>query len=156
MDQPTGQGNAAIFAAEGSARHRLVRAAIAAGAALLAAWLIALALGVMGGFGSLPGLPSSHPRGSNEASSRTQAPPKPAAFQTRQVTPVMKPAAPARGGSSISQSHSSAPKKTTVVQSPSTSAVVTPTTRGHATTKTTGKPVGTPGNGPDSAPGQLR
>jgi hypothetical protein len=66
--------------------------------------------------------------------------------------------APASGSPNTSPSHSSAPKTTTVIQSPSTSAVVTPTTHGHTTTKTTGKPVGSPGNGTggSGAPGRLR
>src|SRR6187397_2115109 len=64
-------GHTAIFAAEGSARQHLWRAAIVAAVALLAAWMIALALGVLGGFGSLPGLPSSHSSHDNEASSST-------------------------------------------------------------------------------------
>jgi hypothetical protein len=47
MDQHPGQhANAAIFAANGPARHRLLKAASAVSLALLAAWLIALALGI--------------------------------------------------------------------------------------------------------------
>src|SRR5689334_17710648 len=58
-----------VFAAHGAARHRLVRAAIVAGFALLAAWAVALALGVMGGFGSLPMLPGIHSHSSSSSAS---------------------------------------------------------------------------------------
>src|SRR5690242_5910699 len=58
-----------IFAANGAARHRLVRVAIVAGFALLAAWAVALALGVMGGFGSLPMLPGANSHGSDHPAS---------------------------------------------------------------------------------------
>jgi succinate dehydrogenase hydrophobic anchor subunit len=47
MDRHPGQhANAAIFAANGPARHRLLQAASAVSLALLAAWLIALAPGI--------------------------------------------------------------------------------------------------------------
>src|SRR5215204_1270643 len=76
------QANAAIFAANGAARHRLLKAASAASLTLLAAWLIALALGAWGGFDSLPGLPSFHSTRPSEASSTTQHPPPPAPPQS--------------------------------------------------------------------------
>jgi hypothetical protein len=161
MDQSSGHAGAAIFAARGSARHRLVRAGIAASAALLAAWLIALALGVLGGFDSLPGLPSSHPTGSSEVSSKVKAQPPPA--RAHPSAPVVKTVAPApASGTSTSrtQSQSSTPKSTAkqVVQPPSSPPVTTSTTQGKGTTRTTGKPVGSPGNGAGGfgAPGQLR
>src|SRR3954452_480236 len=76
MDQIAGeQTRAAIFAADGKARHRLVRAAVAAGVALLGSWLIALALGVLGGFGSLPDLPGSQSKESTTASGQVQVQP---------------------------------------------------------------------------------
>jgi hypothetical protein len=165
MERPGGHhGNAAVFAADGATRHHLVRAAIAAGAGLLAAWLIALALGVLGGFGSLPGLPHPPSAGSSEASSQTKSPPKPAPARAQRLAPIVRTAAPTptpvSGDSSRPQSHSSTPKTpaTQVVQPPSTSAVTTSTNHGQGTTRTTGKPVGSPGNGAggSGAPGQLR
>src|SRR5215212_1975474 len=93
--EPAGQhANAAIFAADGSARHRIVRAAIAAGVALLAAWMIALALGVLGGFGSLPSLPELHSRPSHPASSSAhhrRAEPRPVQGDAAVVKPASGP-----------------------------------------------------------------
>ena len=90
MDQHTGQhANAAIFAANGPARRRLLKAAGAVSLALLAAWLIALALGVWGGFELLPGLPSSHSTRPSEASSRTQHP-----RPQRLLNPILNPISP--------------------------------------------------------------
>jgi hypothetical protein len=166
MDQSAGQNaNAAIFAAQGAARPRLVRALVAAGIALVAAWLIALALGVLGGFEALPGLPSSHPKSSSEASSPTRHAPAPARNIVRRTAPAAAPSepAPAGGGSAGSGSGSSRPKPAasapTVTQAPSTTAGTTSSTNGQGSVPTTtGKPVGSPGNGPggSGAPGQLR
>jgi hypothetical protein len=158
----------AIFAAEGKARHRLVRAAVAAGVALLAAWLIALALGVLGGFGSLPGLPGSQPKESSAAGQEVQRPhtgrsPAPN-LRERRVAPSVRTSIPAPVSHVPSPSHpqGSTPKKTSQVPtapSPSTAAGSPSHGRGLGTTKTTtGKPIGSPGNGPGGigAPGQLR
>jgi hypothetical protein len=173
MDQITGeQSQAAIFAADGKARHRLVRAAVAAGVALLVSWLIALALGVLGGFGSLPGLPGSQPKESKAASghikqvqpahaSRAQ---RPDVVRTRPAPaePTSTPA-PARHVPSPSRSQGSAPKANSrAPASPSTPAphgIASSNGRALGTTKTTtGKPLGSPGNGSggSGAPGQLR
>lgn len=168
--EPVGQHvQTAIFAANGAARHRLVRAAIVAGFALLAAWAIALALGVMGGFGSLPMLPSGHSHDSNTGSAAhapTANPPVPAqagavqarraaaAVQTRRATsgsrtvpvrhatPVRTPAQKVSGSSNSGATH-----------------VSTSSGKSYGTTRTTlGKPTGTPGNaaGGSGAPGRLR
>ena len=176
MDQIAGeQSQAAIFAADSKARHRLVRAAVAAGVALLVSWLIALALGVLGGFGSLPGLPNSQPKESNPASGQVkQVQP---AHTSRAQTPAVvrekpapaKPAstpAPVRHVPRPSRPQSSAPKTTSKAPArPSTPAAHgTAASNGRAlgttktTTGTTGKPLGTPGNGSggSGAPGQLR
>jgi hypothetical protein len=163
MGQSTGHAGA-IFAADGSGRHRAVRVAVAGGAALLAAWLIALALGVLGGFGSLPGLPSASPSGgSHEASARTHHV-APAAVDSRREAPVTTVAPSAvNENSSPTQSQSSTPKASgsPVAQQPTTPATSTASTQGKSsthTTQTTGKPVGSPGNGSggSGAPGQLR
>jgi hypothetical protein len=166
MDQSTGNVGAAIFAAHGPARHRMVRAAVAGAAGLLAAWLIALALGVLGGFGSLPGLPSAQPSGSSEASTRVRhAKDSARAVSKASARPIVDetPAPAGPTGSSPTQSKSSAPKTTVtpVAQQPSTSSATTSTGHGQSatrTTQTTGKPVGSPGNGAggSGAPGQLR
>jgi hypothetical protein len=144
----------------------MVRVAVAAGAALLAAWLIALALGVLGGFDSLPGLPSSQSGGSHEASSRTHHPATAAsgALKAQEAVPV-KTVAPSTvsDNSSPTRSQSSTPKTsaTPVAQQPSPSGTSATTSHGQSsthTTQTTGKPVGSPGNGSGGggAPGQLR
>jgi hypothetical protein len=160
MEHTSGeQAHAAVFAG-GPARHRLVRAASAAGVALLAAWLIALALGVLGGFDPLPGLPSANP--DNSASSSHSRPaggtaahkPHPWPRAVRTQTPVRStgPAPTASRGSSV---RTAKPKS-----APSTSTVISPTTSGRrlGTTKPIGKPIDSPGNaaGGSGAPGQLR
>src|SRR5437764_6962432 len=83
MEQHAGHVEGTVFAAHGGARNRLVRAAVIAGAALVIAWVIALALGVMGGFGSLPLLPRTHSGGSSETSS--------AAHHSQAAAPVARP-----------------------------------------------------------------
>jgi hypothetical protein len=141
----------------------MVRVAVAAGAALLAAWLIALALGVLGGFDSLPGLPSSQ-TGSHETSARTHRAATPAPVDAQRQAPVKTVApSPASDDSSSTHTQSSTPKTSAkpVAQQPSTSASSTTATHGKsatATTQSTGKPVGSPGNGAggSGAPGKLR
>jgi hypothetical protein len=179
MDQITGeQSQAAIFAADGKTRHRLVRATVAAGVALLVSWLVALALGVLGGFGSLPGLPGSQSNESHPASSQVK-PAEPSraghAQTTDSATDVVRgrtaPAertsspAPVRHVTSPSQRRGSTPKTTSKAPASPTHATP-PAAHGAAsngralgTTKTTtGKPLGSPGNGSggSGAPGQLR
>jgi hypothetical protein len=166
MGQSNGHAGVAIFAADGSGRHRLVRVGFAAGAALLAAWLIALALGVLGGFDSLPGLPTSRSGGSHEAGSRTHRPAAatPAPLKAQEAGPLKTVApSPVSDNSSSTHTPSSTPKSSAapVVQQPSTSASSTTATHGKsatATTQPTGKPAGSPGNGTggSGAPGQLR
>lgn len=180
MDQHTGQhANAAIFAANGSARHRLLKAASAASLTLLAAWLIALALGVWGGLESLPGLPSFHSTRPSEASSRTQHPPAPAPAQSHpqshpqshQSARAVRTASPSPAGSGTAggtgsgsgsgttHSQGSNPKATAPqpVQPPSTSSAPPSTSQGQDTTPTTEVPTGSPGNLPSGSemPGQL-
>src|SRR5215216_5083618 len=183
MDQHTGQhANAAIFAANGAARHRLLKAASAASLTLLAAWLIALALGVWGGFGSLPGLPSFHSTGPSEASSRTQHPPAPSPAQSHpqshpqshQSARAVRTASPSPAGSGTSgtgsgtgtgsgsgttHSQGSNPMATAPqpVESPSTSSAPPSTSQGQGTTTTTEVPTDSPGSLPSGSemPGQL-
>jgi hypothetical protein len=168
MGRSTGNAGAAVFAAEGSGRHRLVRIGVVGGAALLTAWLIALALGVLGGFGSLPGLPGpSHPRGSSEASARIQHPVTEQPVASRTAAPVTTVAPSDQSAQSVS-SDSTHPKASTpkasatpAVQQPSTPATSAAPTHGKSsahTTQSTGKPAGSPGNGSggSGAPGQLR
>jgi hypothetical protein len=182
MDQHTGQhANPAIFAANGTARHRLLKAASAASLTLLAAWLVALALGVWGGFESLPGLPSFHPTRPSEASPRTQHPPAPPPAQSHlqshpqshQPARAVRTASPSPAGSGTASgtgagsgsgsgtthSQGSNPKPTAPqpVQSPSTSSAPPSTSHGQDTTSTTEVPTGSPGNLPSSSdsPGDL-
>ncbi len=170
MDERTGQhANAAIFAANGPARRRLLKAAGAASFGLLAAWLIALALGVWGGFESLPGLPNSDSTRPSEATSRTQDPRAPAPPQSHpqshQSARAVRTASPSPagsgsgggGGGGTTQSQDSNRKATAPqpVQSPSTSS--TPPSTSHDTTTTTEVPTDSPGNLPSGSevPGQL-
>jgi hypothetical protein len=168
MNQQVGHAEAPIFAANGQARHRVVRAAVVAGIALLAAWLVALALGVLGGFGSLPLLPDSHAKSSNEASSRQSSPaPAPRRANVRAVP--AKPATPGstrstatRSPSHTSPPRASSPRARSPQTVPSTRTAPSVTSSGHAygtgTTPPSGKPAGSPGNAPggSGAPGQLR
>jgi hypothetical protein len=159
MDQHRGQpANEAIFAANGASRRRLLRTASAAFLALLAAWLIALALGVWSGFELLPGLPGSDSTSPTEAGSRIQQPP--AQAPAHQSARAARTASPSPGGSGSgngttdpqgSSPNATAPKP---VQSPSTSSAP-PTSQG--TTTTTEVPPDSPGNlpGGSEVPGQL-
>ncbi len=71
----TGQApRGGVFAAEGAARHWIVRAAVVLGAALLAVWVTAIALGVFGGFDSLPTLPKPRTESSGSTSSAAESP----------------------------------------------------------------------------------
>jgi hypothetical protein len=170
MDPHAGRvANSAIFAANGVARRRLVKVAGAASLALLVAWLIALALAVWGGLGSLPGLPSSHSTGPSEARSRTQGPPASAPAQSHQSARAVRTASPSpaasgtvggTGGGSRSgttRPQGSNPEATAPqpVQSPSTSS--TPPSTSQGTTPTAGVPTDSPGNLPSGSevPGQL-
>jgi hypothetical protein len=180
MDEVTGEHSQPVFAAEGRARHRLVRAAVAAGLALLASWLIALALGVLGGFDGLPGLPGSQPKGANASGTRLEAthpdpirarPSQPRAQTRLEADAVRTPApAPVSRVPSPNRPQSPTPKTKTVSQAPAAPSSPAPANpasngRGQGITRTTpGKPADTPGNGPGGAggpggtdaPGQLR
>jgi hypothetical protein len=156
----------AVFAAGGLSRQWLVRAAVLGGAALLATWLVALALGAMGGFEALPSLPGQSSGESREVNSGKAA--KPA--------PVTQRGDQRRGGAEepVSDAGSSAPSRTVSRPAPErtprlkpapTPVVSAPTTTTAATTKpgkrlgttqTGGPPVESPGNGPGGAgpPGQ--
>jgi hypothetical protein len=177
MNQITGERSQAIFAADGKARHWLVRAAAAAGVALLASWLIALALGMFGGFGSLPGLPESRPSESQTAGSQ---------IQRAQPASVVSPEAPnlnERSAESSGETSSSAPVSHDPIQSrgqnrtkstnpettsdpsvspsppaPTVSASDNGRHLGATKPTTAGKPAESPGNGPGGtgAPGQQR
>jgi len=164
MEQSAGHNQTAVFAAGGPARQRLVRALAVGGLGLLGAWLIALVLGVFGGVGSLPLLPqTSHPGRSSGASSADRRVSSPPAARREGAAKAQTPVA-SRGGSTVSGRHPSSTVRAAprpVQQSTSSSAT---TTRGQGkgltrtTTQVTGKPVGSPGNGPggSGAPGQLR
>jgi len=166
MGQSTGHAGAAIFAAEGSGRNRAVRIAVAGGMALLAAWLIALALGVLGGFQALPGLPGAHSSPSREASSPTRhavaharMPLTAAPARVRTVAP--SPSGYTRPTSSAGSTPKPASRTATPPSTTSQSSTSLSTNGKSATahaTRTTGKPVGSPGSaaGGSGAPGHLR
>jgi hypothetical protein len=154
----------AIFAANGPARHRLGRAAIAAGVALLAAWLVALALGAMGGFDSLPVLPSSRADGSKQgAVAQHQHQQAAAATPDRAPTTADRSGggqASAPGGAADTSPPATSPKPSATAPAPAAAPGASSTANGQAlgTTKPQGKPAGSPGNGPGGTgpPGQLR
>jgi hypothetical protein len=145
------QAETAVFAADGPGRHRLLRVALVGGSALLAAWLIALALGVLGGFAALPGLP----RSSSENSSAATHPAAQHEPPASQATRSSQSAASAPGGSvAKAPTRAAAPAK---VKRPA--ATPAPTTKpGRRTGQVTGgnRPAVPPGQGPDGTgpPGQ--
>jgi hypothetical protein len=151
----------AVFAAEGTARNWLVRAALVGGAGLLVGWVVALALGAFGGFETLPGLPDKSPSTQVSGDSDSSSAPAPTAKQDAATQSVQPSAAENPRRSTTHQ----APARTKPVRTKSPSPSSTTTTHGKAnsqgqgigTTKPTGKPVGSPGNGPggSGAPGQL-
>jgi|SRR5581483_8590155 len=158
----------AIFAASGAARHRLVRVAIVAGFALLAAWAVALALGVMGGFGSLPMLPGARSHHAGNAGAGPASAPAPAPAST--VQPERSPAATRPDGPATSGGRPMAarphatpppalPQRGNGRSNGRASNAATSSGHGYGSTRTTpGKPAGTPGNpaGGSGAPGRLR
>jgi hypothetical protein len=178
MNEITGEHSQAVFAADGKARHRLVRAAVTAGVALLASWLIALALGVFGGFGSLPGLPESRSSESNAASPRIQpAEPSRAVsseapdLNQRATEPSVRAATPTAASRAPSRTRTESPTQNTTPKSASQtpiapSAPPAPTASasnngrhlGAGKPATTGKPAEAPGSGPAGTgpPGQQR
>jgi hypothetical protein len=127
--------------------------------------MIALALGVLGGFGSLPSLPGSHSKAPSEASVGTPHRRSAAPVQVLHVVtqaPTTSPSQPQAPASGQTHPQATSPKTiaTQTVQAP-TSTVTTPTGHGQSTIPgptTTGKPTGSPGNGTggSGAPGQLR
>ena len=173
MKQPAGeQVQGAVFAAEGAARHRMVRVAVVGGMALLAAWLIALALGVLGGFEALPVLPGTSSGGSSEASTKAHATPLVRAEVARQRA-AASAAAQTPTSSSGRRVATKTPRSgstpsagtTTVAPTAAGKATRAPQGQGIGLTRPSGKPTGSPGNGPSGngkgpggggAPGQLR
>jgi hypothetical protein len=143
-----------------------MRATVVAGAALLAAWLIALALGVLGGFGSLPLLPGSGTKSPSEVSSEAQQPQAPPAVPRRSQANTAKAAAPrstnVRSTPPTGSRATSAPraKPTHPAQSTSNTPPAASNGNSYGTTRPSGsgKPLETPGNGPGGtgAPGLLR
>jgi hypothetical protein len=163
MNQTVGeQTRSAIFAADGRTRSRLVRATTAAAAALLAAWLVSLVLGALGGFDALPTLPGERAAESSESSG-------PAAVErshvpTRERGPRVsrvEPQGSTQGGANPAPAQR-APKQTITPQPTAPATVTAPSTtskgQGLGVTKDPGKPLTLPGNGPSGtgAPGQLR
>lgn len=182
MNQITGAQSRAVFAAQGRARPRLVRAALAGGAALLASWLIALALGVFGDFGSLPGLPRSRSNGSEAANSpvRRAVATATGPSETRDLrersaeASRMSIPAPASSDPSPTRAQNRTENTTSKTTTRAPVSPSTPTPTGSAANNglhlgtikaaptrkptTTGKPMESPGNGPggSGAPGQQR
>jgi hypothetical protein len=167
MDHSAGQSQTAIFAA-GPARHRIVRAAVAGGIALLVAWLVALVLGVFGGFESLPLLPdnSNHSNASRVGATDRRPQAAPAVAPDRDLDAKAQTLGTSGNGTTtVAPRHSTATPRVTArpTQRPSSATQVT-TSQGHgkgltqSTSQGAGKPLDSPGNAPGSsgAPGQLR
>ena len=151
-------GHDQIFAADSARRGRIVRAALAGAALLLAGWLAALALGAFGGFGAFPELQL----GGSPAQEGT-AQPEPAGA----VAGVAAKGSAAGEGTSAGSpdqavaeddgppdgsTHTPRPEVITVPLVPSTpapppAASTNGNANGQGDTKTTGKPITTPGTG---------
>jgi hypothetical protein len=130
------------------------------GAALLAAWLVALALGALGGFVALPSLPGQSGGGSHEASTGEVAKPSPVTRRDNEDRSVEEgPVSDA--GSSAPTSHPAPERAPRSKPTPAPAVSVTTATKPGkrlGITQTSGKPLGSPGNGPGGAgpPGQTR
>ena len=157
--EPTAAEHAstAIFAAEGPTRHKLVRAAIVGGAALLAAWLTSLALGILAGYDGLPVLPSFHSGDATQARPTAPAAHRVASPSAKQTSRSTERTRSTTSNSSATHTRRSAPSRSTSAPS-SHGKSSSSQGQGAGTTRPAGKPVGSPGNGPggSGAPGQLR
>jgi hypothetical protein len=146
----------AVFAADGGTRHRLVRAGIAAGVLILVGWLVALALGVLGGFESLPSLPDRSASDTSRASAKPEPAGAPtAATQSSRKDRANEDIAAGDGANAQQPASQQAPavRKPRTPPAPSVTTATTTTTKpgkrlGTTSTQTSGKPLGSPGNGP--------
>jgi hypothetical protein len=130
-----------------------VRAALAGGAILLAAWLTALTLGAFGGFESLPALKLGG--GGNGKAAAVE--PKAAGTVAGEVADAPSTPEPAsRTGSDEGAGNGNPPapahkpvkgRGTTTAPGQTTTGTAPGNANGHSGTKTTGKPVTTPGKG---------
>jgi hypothetical protein len=147
--------NAVFAATAGARRHWLTRWAIIGGAALLAAWLTSLALGILAGYDGLPVLPSLHSGNTHHASSTAPAHRAVSSRRAASTQGTQSGSSRSGGGGSTHRRRSSTTAKP--VSSPSHGGNSSSQGQG-AGTSSTGKPVGSPGNGPggSGAPGQLR
>jgi hypothetical protein len=145
-----------------------VRVAGLGAAALLATWLVALALGALGGFEALPSLPGES-RGESEQASAGEVPtpapvtrrdnrdrgvdeePASGAGSNAPIRPVSRPE-PQRAPRSRP-----APAPTVGATTGTTATTTTKPGKRLGTTQTTGKPLDSPGNGPPETgpPGQT-
>jgi hypothetical protein len=144
-----------VFAADGPRRAHVLRAALAGGALLLAAWATALALGAFGGFGAYPLLSvGGQNSGNNEVGGSTS----PAHRTPAEATAVQAAGqAPANGAARHSRHNSgnagaTAPSGST--QTATTTAHGKPA--GSGTGTGSGKPIGTPDNGGTSGGGNYK
>jgi hypothetical protein len=160
------QGEVAVFADAGVARHWLLRAGVVGGAALLVAWLVALALGALGGFQTLPALPGQGQGDSKEGASATRAPVERAPVaqtRDRRATDVDQPATAPGSSAPRPPSSPPAPQRTPRAKpapspSPSVTTADKPGKRiGTTTDHPIGQPAEVPGNGPGGTgpPGQT-
>jgi hypothetical protein len=138
-----------VFADDGMTRHRMVRAGVAAGALLLAGWLVALALGALGGFEALPSLPDRSSDAAGNATSSEAV--KPGAAEPGDRAARDRDRSLESTGSGSPSRQQAAPPTSPVNKPKPAPTVVTTTTKPGkriGTTQASGKPVGSPGNGP--------
>lgn len=159
-----------VFAAERPHRHRAMRAGVAMGAALIMAWLLALAFGVFGATDPFPGLhlggggdsgPSDNPVAETTPAAEALVPGSPPPAVTGESTgstgAANSPTGSSPGGGTSSptspstQAPATAPAPTPTTGTGSTTTPGAPT--GAGSTDGAGKPSGTPGIGTDN-PGQ--
>ncbi|MGH2984864.1 MAG: hypothetical protein ACRDK5_11535 [Solirubrobacterales bacterium] len=153
----------AVFAGDRLSRQWVLRAVAVGGAALLATWLVALALGALGGFEALPGLPDQSGGRSHEARSGKVAKPAPVTRRDDHGRGVDEEPGSNTGSSVPSQpvSHPAPSRAPRLKPAPAPAVSVTTTVtkpgKRLGTTQTSGPPLDSPGNGPGGAgpPGQA-
>lgn len=139
---PGSSGRPQVFAAAGLGRARATRTALVVGALLLASWLAALALGMFGGFGTLPGLGLGGAR-ADEAPAAARVPAAGASSILEQAV-ARAVGKPGSTSNVLLQSATAGPAQSANGQS-AIAPHGKPTGSGAGTGS--GKPIGTPGTG---------
>jgi hypothetical protein len=149
-EQNTDDASGQVFLARGPSRSRAMRAVLAGGALLIVIWLVALGLGIGGGFDALP----SFGLGSDNAKKAA-----PEAEATPAATEVAPSANAGTSAGSKAPSGSAGQKPSTPASTPSSSThgqsgathgksgATHGKPAGSGSGSGSGKPTGTPGNG---------